>query len=569
MGTDENRAVEAEHSQDGLLESGPTRSTALLRVARGDWPVWLVALLVFANGSIEVLAGLRPNYADTGRLAFALPFGISTWHRGTTIVLGCALIFLSFHLFRRRRPAWVLGAIGLVAVVAFHAIFSHHVYLVSGSLLALVLLLVTRHRFTVRFEPRGLLQGLGGTLLILFVSLIWGTVAFYLLDDRDFGREIGFGEAMVRTLRQLAFIGNGDLAPLTRSARGFTDVLVVLGATADALALFSLFRPIVFRVGMLPRERRRAEALVASYGTSVYDHFKTWPDKSLYFPNPGAFVGYRVQHRVAVALGDPVAAPDQLEPAIRAFLRFARDNGWGAAFLMPDHVDVYRRLDLGLIKIGEEASVDLKHFLESTGQNKYFRRVRRTIEQQGVAFARYLPPHPEALVDELERVSKEWIGQTRYREFGFVQGTFSRGYLEESTLDVLRDAGGAAIAYVNEVPSARPGEGSFDMMRRLPGSHWATMDYLFYKMIESLAADGFSTLNLGLAPFEGVGEDPGATLIERTMHRVTAYTQRLARTQGLSDYKKKFEPAWESRYVVYDGGPLALPQVALAVTTIA
>ena len=59
------------------------------------------------------------------------------------------------------------------------------------------------------------------------------------------------------------------------------------------------------------------------------------------------------------------------------------------------------------------------------------------------------------------------------------------------------------------------------MMRRLPGwLHWATMDYLFLRIMLALEGEGHRTFNLGLAPFAGVGEDPKQTSWRR---RFTAW----------------------------------------------
>ena len=94
------------------------------------------------------------------------------------------------------------------------------------------------------------------------------------------------------------------------------------------------------------------------------------------------------------------------------------------------------------------------------------------------------------------------------------------------------------------------------------------MDYLFMRIMLVLEAEGYRTFNMGLAPFAGVGDDPQANLVEKTIHGVAPHAQRLVRSGGLTEYKKKFAPDWEARYVVYDGGPLFLPQVAVALTTV-
>ena len=174
----------------------------------------------------------------------------------------------------------------LALLTIVHMVWRHHVYLAFGSVVMLALLVAAHGRFTVRSDPRGVVRGLVLMVITLAVAILWGTVTFYLLDHRDFGREFGFGEALVRTLRQFVFIGNTDLVPLNPSARWFLRILSILGVTAAVLALFSVFRPVAFRLATLPQEQRRAQNLVAEYGASTYDYFKVWPDKSLYFPTP-------------------------------------------------------------------------------------------------------------------------------------------------------------------------------------------------------------------------------------------------------------------------------------------
>jgi phosphatidylglycerol lysyltransferase len=537
-------------------------------VARRNWLVWIIAAGILANGVLEVLSSLRIRSAGTARLAFSLPFGIAPWGRTATVVLGFSLIFFSFHLLRRRRLAWWLAVVALAAVTVVHIVWSHHALLAVGSLLVLALLMLARRRYTVRFEPRGIVSGLQLTLITFVAAMILGSVAFYLLDEREFGREFALSEALTLTLRQFAGLGNAGLTPLTPFARWFPRLVTVLGVTAEALALFALFRPVVYRVGTEHRQRRRARKLVHRYGRSTYDYFKTWDDKSLYFPFADGFVGYRVLHNVAVALGDPVADPRQLQPAIESFVRFARDNGWIAVFLMPDDPVPYQSQRLWQVKIGEEATVDLERFAGVTANGKYFRRVRRQAEEKGLLFSRHQPPHPRGLIEEVESLSAEWMSQAHYREFGFVQGTMDRAYLQASVLDLLRDPDGRLVAFINEVPSFAPGEASFDMMRRLPGAHWAAMDYLFLRAMLELRGAGFTTFNLGLAPFAGVGDDRDSALLEKTMHALVPLAQRLAHTEGISQYKKKFAPDWRERLVIYDGGPLALPKVALALFTV-
>jgi phosphatidylglycerol lysyltransferase len=561
----------AEPSAPASARAAPQAPSFLAQftaIAGRNGLVWVIAAGVLLNGVLDVLSALRSGPRGIIRLSFSMPFGIATWSRTAAVVLGFTLVFFSFHLLRRRRVAWWMAVAALVTVTALHVAWSRHPVLAVGSLLMLVLLLIGRRRFTVRFEPRGIASGLELMVITFVIAMVLGSSGFYLLDEREFGREFGFGQAVLLTLRQFAGLGNPGLAPLTEFALWFPRSMTFLGVTAEALALFSFFRPVAYRLGTQPRERKRARRLVNTYGHSTYDYFKTWKDKSIFFPSEDSFVGYRVLHNVAVALGDPVCRPEYLEAAALSFVRFARDNGWTATFLMPDDAVPYQHLHLWQVKIGEEAATNLEHFAEATATSKYFRRVRRQAEEKGLTFTRRLPPHPKPLLREVERVSNEWIAQEHYREFGFVQGTMDREYIQASILDLLYEPDGRLVAFINEVPSYAPGEASFDMMRRLPDAHWAAMDYLFLRAMLELRTAGLSTFNLGLAPFAGVGDDPDSALLEKTMHAMVPYAQRLARTEGIGRYKMKFEPDWRDRHVIYDGGPLLLPKVALALFTV-
>ena len=92
------------------------------------------------------------------------------------------------------------------------------------------------------------------------------------------------------------------------------------------------------------------------------------------------------------------------------------------------------------------------------------------------------------------------------------------------------------------------------------------MDLVFTEMLLCLGDEGYRTFNLGLAPFAGVGEGADASLLEKIMHGVGDRVGWLAGLGRLRQYKNKFEPAWEDRFLVYDGGLFALPRIGLVMT---
>ena len=166
-----------------------------------------------------------------------------------------------------------------------------------------------------------------------------------------------------------------------------------------------------------PQERERAQRLLSEFGDSAYGHFQTAPDKSFFFPASGrSFVAYRVVYHVALALGDPVGPAEETGEAAAAFVAYARKNRWTAAFLMPDRIALYREMGLSVLKIGEEAVVDLERFAAGTSEGRRFRYIKRKLGGEGYSCERYLPPHSPELVGELEDVSQEWLALPHHRE---------------------------------------------------------------------------------------------------------------------------------------------------------
>ena len=538
---------------------------------RGEWPVWLVAFVAFANGLASILTVLLTRFHQPRVFGFIFPFGVYHWSRLITVVLGFILIYLSYNLLQRRRIAWWLAL--FISGLAFITHFFHLHPLLWLTALApaatITLLLIFRRHFRVRSEVSNIRQGLVLFGISLAVAIGLGTLGFWMLSQRDFGITFNPLDSLVRTLRQFTLIGNSDLVAHTRFARWFLDSLNALGIVGWLFAIYSLFRPVASRLVMLPHERNEATNILREHGRGSYDYFKDKPDKSYFFSKSRrTFISYRTVAGVALCLGDAVGPDDEIESTTVDFLNFCADNAWLVGFLVPDRPLMYRNTGFSLLKIGEEASIELERFKKQTVGRKYFRYIRRKMEAEGNYFVRYKPPHPKDLLDEVEKVSSEWLHLPHKRELGFFQGVFSRHYISETNLCGVRNSGGELIAWVNEVPSLRPGEATFDMMRRQPDTHWGVMDYLFTNLMLALHEEGFKTLNMGLGPLAGVGQRPDATMLEKAVHQISERINRVVSVKGITQYKIKFEPQWEERFMAYQGGAVNLIRIALAISRV-
>lgn len=236
--------------------------------------------------------------------------------------------------------------------------------------------------------------------------------------------------------------------------------------------------------------------------------------------------------------------------------------------MLPDDPLIYKRYGFSVLRVGEEAIVDLEPFVTHTYNNSRFRRLQRVFEKEGHRVVRYKPPIPLLILNEVQQVSRQWMTLPHHREYGFFQGRFDKAYIEQCTLSVLRDANGGMVAFINEVPSYRPGEASFDLMRYIPGSHWGAMDYLFAQMMLLQKKEGYRTFNFAVAPFIGIGNRPDSTMTEKTVNLILGRLHWFLHSRGIRQYKLKFEPQWRDVFVAYQGGSVGLLQLALNVNRI-
>lgn len=550
----------------------------LSQATRRTFLLWLITLITFGSGVVNVLSVIRPSLLETTPQFIAqFPWPFAYASRDIALLIGFALIVLSFNMYRRRRRAYYLVLTLSAASVLFH--------LVSGlrstgpryaeiavSLVLVGLLLWSRREFTVRSRDLialGDWPALVRRLSIVFgFVLLYGVVGFWLLDARQFGRDFALWEAVGQTLRHLLLIGNDQLVPQTVYAAWFLHSLTVVSLAAVGYALFAVLRPAVYQYSTLPQERDHAARLLEQYGRSSLDYFKLWPDKELYFSASGeTFVAYRVAGTFAVVLGDPVGPEAEIEKALREFIAYCRHNGWRVAFhqTAPDFLPIYKTLRFRRFRLGEDAIVDLTQISLTGGANKTLRKSVNRMENQGLRIVYQEPPVPDELLAQAKEVSDEWLQMPGRRERAFTQGQFEPEYIRSTPLFAAVDADGKMQAFVNLVPSYRAGEATFDLMRRRRETHAKLMDYLFIKLFLFKKEQGFRTLNLGMAPFGEFQEGETPTREERLIYGFAQHMDTLFNFEGLRNYKAKFAHSWEPAYTFYRS-PLDLPRLALALS---
>ena len=552
-------------------------STLLAGVGVRTLPLRLPAIATGVIGLLSVLSTTRLRlpaahhlhhhvvwHQPPGYWLFALP----ELSRSASLLAGVLLLALAWGLWRRKRAAWAMSLV-MLAVAASDDIIRHHgtplVLLIAATV---ALLIWRRDAFRVRTDVPTVGGAVLGVVAALAFAFLYGTIGFFLLDVRDFDQDFGLWEAFSATIRQFAGLGQSDLVPHTRYAHWFLDSITMVGILSVGIAGFAVWRPIAWRARNLPAERAQAQAMILRYGDSSLDTFKGWNDKLFFFNEAGdGLVAFALSNGCAVALGGPVAASDAaFSRTLAEFVVWCDTNGWTFAFhqASPERVGAYRVAGLRLLKIGEEAVVDLTTFSLDGRPMKAMRSALRRLEREGYRAVVHAPPHAPELMAELREVSDAWLTLEGRRERGFTLGQWSDAYIGSCPVVTLEAADGTVMAFANLIGDGAPGEATLDMMRRRRDAPNAAMDSLFVEMFAYCRRQGSRRFSLGMVPWVALGGEPTAPAVERAIRYLNDYVERFFSVAGLYHYKNKFGPLWSPRYLVYRSD-LDLARIMVAV----
>src|SRR5512135_1152158 len=162
--------------------------------------VRLVALLTAAMGVVNVLAAVRPSMESRLRLLEQYsPLQVTHGGHLTSALAGFALLILSSGLWRRKRVAWLLTLLVLLASILTHLLKGLDYEEASLAAMLSVILLIWRNHFHARSDPPSVRQAISTMIAAALFTLSYGVAGFFLLD-RHFRVHFGFGAALRQTV---------------------------------------------------------------------------------------------------------------------------------------------------------------------------------------------------------------------------------------------------------------------------------------------------------------------------------------------------------------------------------
>ena len=507
----------------------------------------ILVFLVYVTGVLLLFsASISERVSHFRMVENIFPTTLIEMSRFAVSLIGLSLIFLAEGLRKRIDSAYVL-TVSLLGIAGVLSVLKGFDFFEALGFSALIFLLFSSRGY---FHRKGSLLRMdysahwlvsSALVLVSFVAL-----GFFLYRYVDYSDELWW-----------RFELNAGAPRFLRVAVGIFIFLL-----AAALSRILRLAPPKFREPSA--EEWRKVRLVLDTSSRYSAGLALLGDKCFIFSeNAKAFLMYRVYGRSWVAMGDPVGPPGEWKELIFKF-RHAADayNAWPVFYeIGKEHLSLYLDLGFNLLKIGEEARLHLPEFDLERPAFSDLRKAMKKITEKGFTFEVLDPSQAAGFLSSLKGVSDAWLRSKRTGEKQFSLGSFREEYLKNFPVAIVR-LGGEIFAFANLWMNAEKNEFSADLMRFRPkGAPNGIMDYLFANLILwGKAHPGFQWFNLGMAPLSGIEHREFVPIWLKVGDLIYRHGEHFYNFQGLRQYKEKFEPVWEPKYIASPGS-LALPTI--------
>lgn len=498
------------------------------------------AVWTFMAGTWLLLSTAAPIVSGGwSRLGALLPLPLFEASHFIKSLTGTFLLFLAWGLAKRLKSAWAITLLTLFASLLFSLPNDITPFRDSFFLLLLVVLLFSRRSFyRLSFFSAPNLKWSLAIAAAAAAVIWWGFFAYRHVEyANDLWWTFTFDSAAPRFLRAAA-------------GMSFTALLIFLflwlRPSAPAAA-----RPSRAEIKELVAGSYAADAALALLGDKKFFMARDRRSAVMYSPADSFWI----------SMGDPIGKKDGIPELIWDFCEEADRRGAGVAFYETggEWLDIYRDAGFDAAPIGEDARVDISavtETLEGAGLRK-LRSIKKHMDGEGLSFSIIDGDRRDKMLPKLRGISNEWLKTVHGTEKGFSLGFFEEDYLKNFPVAVAVKEG-EPLAFCN-LWLGGGDEFSVDLMRYTASAPRDIMTWLFIEAMIWGRAHGYRYFRLGMAPLSNL--DPRNSLWERMGNFIYQHGEHFYNFKGLRQYKEKFQPEWQKRYIIYKDRA-ALPLLA-------
>ncbi len=522
-------------------------------------PVW-IGRLTFLVGLFDILANVSRKFrTPVHKLDHVIPVFLNGTALATAIFTGLVLMILARGLSRRKRRAWILALIILCVNLATELFrTNHHPLQIALSLGSIALLLVFHKSFYAKSDPSTKMQpliGFGIALVVLFLA------SLLLLKFRS-NYEI-IGSPSYKNI--FLFIVEGFIGitgPIKFTSERSSDLIAF---TLGTFGVFTLIVPLWLyfrRVKPIPKmsdeDMDQVRKLIKhDLEQDSLGYFATRRDKSVVWAsNRKAGIAYRVQGGVMLASGDPFGEYSLWPEAIAEFIKIADEHAWTPAVMgCSDRGGEVWVEHAGMIAIdiGDEAIIEVKDFTLEGRPMANVRQMVNRIKRKGYSCT----THKWSELDndtrsQLRKLAHEWRYGVAERGFSMSMDRFGEDFDPDTYITIawLNNEIKGLLYYVPWTTNGL----SLDRMQRERGTDPGVNELMIVETVEYARANNLAHVSLNFAAFRSLFERAdkiSAGPITRGMRNLIRFSSNFFQVESLYRFNAKFQPGWETRYVLY------------------
>jgi phosphatidylglycerol lysyltransferase len=494
----------------------------------------IFAALVFVGGIVLLFSGVTPEINQRMNLLIeVIPLPVIEMTHFLASCAGAMLLPLAYGLLKRKNAAYYLSLVMLLLGSLF-SLTKALDYEEAITLFVMFLLLLPCRKYFYR--ETSLTSQFFSTEWIVAIAMTIITVlwlGFFSHKHVEYSSDLFW---------QVSLHG---YAP--RSLRATVGIMLVLLGSGIVMLIRSP-KPSIALPGKKEMEQVR-QILAEVEGTGGM--LALLGDKELLFsPSGKSFLMYGISGRTWAVMGDPVGDKQEGRELLWRLKDLSdRYMGWPVLYEVGTaNLSTYAEMGYSFFKIGEEAIVDLKNFSLEGKEAKKYRYTLNKLGSEGYRFTVLPSGEVNDHLQKLKQVSDAWLESKQAKEKGFSMGFFDEAYLKQTPC-ALVFKNDELVAFANIWRDGTGYELSVDLMRYLPSVSDNIMDYLFLNLFAWGKEQLFSRFNLGMAPLSGLENRALAPGWNKLGALIYQHGEVFYNFQGVRQYKEKFHPHWESRYI--------------------
>ncbi len=492
--------------------------------------------------------------------------------RPLIVLFVVAELLVAAGLHRGSRLAWsaatALSITGVLTATALRPI-PRGVAAAVVFLPLLILLVRTRWAYTAKIIPPSSTRMMRDLAMLGVGFILYVVLGFLVIED--FNPPPDLVMQARELVARLFFATSGTFQATSRPGTVFLVSLSLI----PIIVFFSVLLVLLVRTRKpaATLNRDRALELLHTYGGGNLSWMATWPDNAHFITADGkAAIAYQVKSGTAIALGDPIGAPESVAGSVGEFARTCETHGWVPCMFSSTGVVLPQTTALGWrhVQVAEDTVIDLPD-LQFKG--KAWQDVRTALNRAAKSNIQFrlvrLVDESFQMVQQARGISEQWVSDKGLPEMGFTLGGIDEALDPEVRVGLAIDEHGILQGITSWLP-VYGSDGvvhgwTLDVMRRLPDGFRPVMEFMIASACLAFKEQGAHTVSLSGAPLARSEDDESLGAVDGLLNQLGEMLEPVYGFRSLHQFKTKFKPRYEPMYMVFPD-EAALPRVGVALT---